>query len=103
MEDGSSAASLDLITFDENGKRDGSGYGSGIPAARLKLIYRRMEGIRKAVGPDIEIILETHANPEITRSAIQIGEGCGRPGPAALCKSRSTPTARAGWRTLRAP
>ena len=45
---------------------------SRIPAARLKLIYRRMEAIRKAVGPDIEIILETHANPEIT-SAIQIG------------------------------
>ena len=72
VEEGFNALKVDPITYDENGKRDGWDMTARIPVARLNLIYRRVEAIRKAVGQDIEIILETHANPEIT-SAIQIG------------------------------
>ncbi len=72
VDEGFTALKVDPITYDEKGKRDGWDMTPRIPAARLDLIYRRVEAIRKAVGPDIEIVLETHANPEIT-GAIQIG------------------------------
>jgi galactonate dehydratase len=70
--EGFTAVKVDPITFDENGRMNTWDMTKRISHDRLKLIYQRMEAIRKAVGPDIDIILETHANPEVT-SAIQIG------------------------------
>ena len=70
--EGFDAVKVDPITYDENGRRDGWDMTERISRSRLDLIYRRVAAIRSAVGPDIDIILETHANPEVT-GAIQIG------------------------------
>lgn len=70
--DGFDAVKIDPITYDEKGGRDGWDMTERISSRRLNLIYRRVEAIRKAVGPDVDIILETHANPGVT-AAIQIG------------------------------
>jgi galactonate dehydratase len=71
--EGFDAVKIDPITFDEDGNRGGWDMTGRISAARLSLIYKRVEAVRKAVGPEVDIILETHANPEIT-GAIQIGQ-----------------------------
>jgi len=70
--DGFDAVKVDPITYDEKGQRNAWDVTKILSNDKLKLIYQRMEAIRKAVGPDIDIILETHARPEVT-SAIQIG------------------------------
>jgi galactonate dehydratase len=70
--EGFDAVKIDPITFDEKGRMNTWDMTERIGSARLKLISRRMEAIRTAVGPDVDIILEAHANPEVT-AAIQIG------------------------------
>lgn len=70
--EGFDAVKVDPITYDENGGRGGWDMTGRIGNARLNLIFRRVEAIRNAVGPDVDIILETHAQPGLT-SAIQIG------------------------------
>jgi galactonate dehydratase len=70
--DGFDAVKVDPITYDEKGQQNSWDMTKRIPHARLNLIYQRVEAIRNAVGPNVDIILETHANPEVT-AAIQIG------------------------------
>jgi galactonate dehydratase len=70
---GFDAVKIDPITFDEKGRMNTWDMTERISSSRLKLISRRMEAIRTAVGPDVDIILEAHANPELT-PAIQIGQ-----------------------------
>ena len=70
--EGFDAVKVDPITYDEKGRPGGWDVTGRITASRLELIYQRVEAIRRAVGPDVDIILETHANPGVT-SAIQIG------------------------------
>ncbi len=70
--DGFDAVKVDPITYDEQGRRDAWDMTGRIGSARLRLIVRRLEAVRQAVGDEVDIILETHANPGTT-SAIQIG------------------------------
>jgi galactonate dehydratase len=70
--EGFDAVKIDPITFDEEGRMNAWDMTKRISASRLGLIVRRMESVRAAVGPNVDIILETHANPELT-PAIQIG------------------------------
>ena len=70
--EGFTAVKIDPITFDEKGLPNVWDMTKMIESKRLRLIRRRVEAIREAVGPDIDIILEAHANPEVS-SAIQIG------------------------------
>jgi galactonate dehydratase len=72
LAEGFDAVKIDPITYDEKGRRDIWDMTERISHSKLNLIYRRVEAIRMVVGPDIDIILETHANPEVT-GAIQIG------------------------------
>jgi galactonate dehydratase len=72
VDEGFDAVKVDPITFDENGQRGTWDVTGRIRNDRLKLIYRRIEAIRKAVGSNVDIILETHAQPGLT-AAIQIG------------------------------
>ena len=77
--EGFDAVKVDPITYDEKGRRGAWDMSGRIGNDRLDLIYRRVEAIRKAVGTNVDIILETHAQPGVT-SAIQIGrvmEGLG--------------------------
>lgn len=69
---GFDALKIDPITYDEKGRRDGWDMTARIGRERLDLIYRRVAAIRNAVGANVDIILETHANPGVT-AAIQIG------------------------------
>jgi galactonate dehydratase len=71
--EGFDAVKIDPITYDEEGRMNGWDNTQRIGASRLNLIVRRMEAIRAAVGPDVDIILEAHGTPELT-SAIQIGQ-----------------------------
>jgi galactonate dehydratase len=71
--DGFDAVKVDPITFDEQGRLGNWDMTKRIDAPRLRLIVRRMEAVRAAVGPDVDIILEAHATPELT-PAIQIGQ-----------------------------
>ena len=70
--EGFDAVKVDPLTYDEKGQRNVWDVTKRLSNDKLKLIYQRVEAIRKAVGPDIDIILEAHAHPEVT-SAIQIG------------------------------
>ncbi len=70
--EGFDAVKVDPVTYDEKGRRNAWDVTKRLSNDKLKLIYQRMEAIRKAVGPDIDIILEVHGHPEVT-SAIQIG------------------------------
>jgi L-alanine-DL-glutamate epimerase-like enolase superfamily enzyme len=72
VDEGLDAVKVDPITYDEKGRRDGWDVTGRIGSDRLKLIVQRVQAVREAVGPGVDIILETHANPGVT-SAIQIG------------------------------
>ena len=72
VDEGFDAVKVDPITYDEKGQRGAWDVSGRIGNDRLNLIVRRVEAIRKAVGTDVDIILETHAQPGVT-SAIQIG------------------------------
>jgi L-alanine-DL-glutamate epimerase-like enolase superfamily enzyme len=72
VDEGFDAVKVDPITYDERGRRDGWDVTGRIGSDRLKLIVQRVQAVREAVGPGVDIILETHANPGVT-SAIQIG------------------------------
>jgi len=57
--------------FDEKGERGWNNY-KILPYERIELVYNRIKAIREAVGPSVDIILETHAMLTDT-TAIQIG------------------------------
>src|SRR5271157_774712 len=68
---GYNAVKVNPLMFDEKGLR---GYDTLkiLPYEKVKLIYNRIKAIREAVGPAVDIILETHALLTGT-TAIQVG------------------------------
>ena len=68
---GYDAVKVNPLMFDEKGVRGWNNY-KILPYERVKLIYNRIKAIREAVGPTVDIILETHAMLTDT-TAIQIG------------------------------
>lgn len=68
---GYDAVKVNPLMFDEKGER---AYNTLkiLPYQRVQLIYNRIKAIREAVGPNVDIILETHALLTET-TAIQIG------------------------------
>lgn len=70
--DGFDAVKIDPITYDEKGGRGGLEISGRIRRDRLDLIYNRVAAVRDAVGANVDIILETHAQPAVN-AAIQIG------------------------------
>jgi len=75
LKEGFDAVKVDPIWADEAGNRDGWDLNKVMTNAQLKLTYERVEGVRKAVGPDVDIILECHGHQEIT-NAIKVGQAC---------------------------
>ena len=69
--EGYNAVKVNPLMFDEKGVR---AYDTLkiLPYEKVKLIYNRIKAIREAVGPTVDIILETHALLTDT-TAIQIG------------------------------
>ncbi|MFH1639457.1 MAG: mandelate racemase/muconate lactonizing enzyme family protein [Chloroflexota bacterium] len=70
--EGFDAVKVDPINVDDKGVRAGWDLTKKARNDTLKLIYGRVAAIRKAVGPNVDIILETHAHQEVT-TAIQVG------------------------------
>jgi L-alanine-DL-glutamate epimerase-like enolase superfamily enzyme len=68
---GYDAVKVNPLMFDEKGVRGWNNY-KILPSERVKLIYNRIKAIREAVGPNVDIILETHAMLSET-TAIRIG------------------------------
>jgi L-alanine-DL-glutamate epimerase-like enolase superfamily enzyme len=68
---GYDAVKVNPLMFDEKGVRAYNNL-KILPYERVKLIYNRIKAIREAVGPTVDIILETHALLTDT-TAIQIG------------------------------
>ena len=68
---GYNAVKVNPLMFDERGVR---GYDTLkiLPYEKVKLIYNRIKATREAVGPTVDIILETHALLTGT-TAIQVG------------------------------
>ena len=68
---GYNAVKVNPLMLDEKGERGWNNY-KILSYERLKLICNRIKAIREAVGPAVDIILETHAMLTDT-TAIQIG------------------------------
>lgn len=75
LAEGFDAVKVDPIYTDENGERNGWDLTKVMTNDQLKLTYQRVEAIRKAVGPNTDIILEVHAHQEVT-NAIKVGQAC---------------------------
>lgn len=71
--EGFDAVKVDPIFCDDKGERGGWDMTKVVTNDKLRLIYQRVEAIRRAVGPDVDIILETHALQEVT-NAIKVGQ-----------------------------
>ncbi len=69
---GYDAVKVDPAMIDGEGRRDWNLRGI-LDAGRCRLYRARMEAIRDAVGPDVDVILETHSFPNVT-AAVQLAE-----------------------------
>lgn len=63
VDEGFDAVKINFITFDDEGGRVGFLRGP-IPAKYRKMIERRAEAVRNAIGPDVDIIVENHARTD---------------------------------------
>ncbi len=70
--DGYNAVKVDPTTFDESGNRIAN-LDKILERRTIKLVRDRIEAIRRAVGDDVDILIELHAVTSVT-SAIQIGQ-----------------------------
>jgi galactonate dehydratase len=69
--EGYDAVKVDPTTFDENGQRTPE-LNKILRHRTINMVYERIKAIRKAVGEDVDIIIELHSAPSAT-SAIQLG------------------------------
>ena len=74
VSEGFDAIKINLITFDDHGKRMGFLRGPLRPEVR-KMVHRRISKVREAIGDDVDIILENHGRTDAV-SAIEIGSIC---------------------------
>lgn len=71
---GYSAVKVDVLQFDEQGNRvPFVKLGGNLSRETMKLAGKRLESMRNAVGADVDIILENHANTD-ANTAIQLGK-----------------------------
>ena len=72
IEDGYDAVKVDLLQLDRNGTT-GLHLEGPLPPSVIQLARERIEAIRKAVGSNIDIIVENHAHTDTT-SGIQLAK-----------------------------
>ncbi len=69
--EGYDCVKIDPVMIDENGQH--SHLPKGIQLNKtIRMFYERIKAVREAIGPDVDIILELHAQPSVA-SAIQMG------------------------------
>ena len=71
VQDGYDAVKVDPATLDEDGRRLRN-VNRILSNKTVSMVYDRVKAIREAVGPDVDIIIESHSSPSAT-SAIQLG------------------------------
>lgn len=78
VEEGFDAVKINFITFDDEGNRVGFLRGP-IPAEYRRMIRRRAEAVREAIGPDVDLIVENHARTDAVSAAemCHLLEPCG--------------------------
>ncbi len=69
--EGYDCVKIDPIMLDAQGKRGGN-LRRILGNTQLRVFYERVKAVRDAVGPDVDIILETHSHPSAT-TGIQLG------------------------------
>lgn len=72
VEEGFDAVKINFITFNDQGGRVGFLRGP-IPAEIRKMIERRVEAVRMAIGPDVDILVENHARTDAV-SAVEMAK-----------------------------
>ncbi len=74
LDEGYDAVKYDFFTFDEEGGQFTYRQTNGLLPPRLTdLVRRRVEAVREAVGPDVDIIMENHSNID-AQGAVQLGK-----------------------------
>ena len=73
VEDGYDAIKVDVLAQDAEGKPAKEALTGRLSAATVRLGTARVEAIRDAVGPDVDIIIENHANTDTT-AALQFAQ-----------------------------
>jgi len=71
VSEGYDCVKIDPIMFDTEGKR-GANLRGVLTNDKVTEFYNRVKAVREAIGPDVDIILETHSHPSAT-TAIQLG------------------------------
>jgi L-alanine-DL-glutamate epimerase-like enolase superfamily enzyme len=70
--EGYDAIKIDFFIFDEDGHRLSSEETTRLQAPKYKnMVIRRLAAVRKAVGPDVDIIMENHAYTD-AQTAVQL-------------------------------
>lgn len=73
VDEGYDAIKIDFFAFDENGNRTNSEQTTRLQPPRImKMLRNRIQAVREAIGPDIDLIIENHSYTDV-QSAIQIG------------------------------
>ncbi|MBP2636280.1 MAG: Mandelate racemase/muconate lactonizing protein [Firmicutes bacterium] len=67
---GYDAVKVDVLALDRNGNKDKIHLEGPLPNSVIQMGVERVKAIREAVGPDVDIIVENHANTDMV-SAIQ--------------------------------
>jgi L-alanine-DL-glutamate epimerase-like enolase superfamily enzyme len=62
---------VDPVMFDAQGNRDAN-LRRVVTNDKIKLFYNRLKAVRETVGPEVDIIIETHSQLSVT-TAIQLG------------------------------
>ena len=70
VEDGYDAVKVDVLALDKDGKANTRKLEGPLPSSVIKLGVERVKAVRDAVGEDVDIIIENHANTDLV-SAIQ--------------------------------
>lgn len=70
VEEGFDAVKINFITFDDEGNRVGFLRGP-IPSKYRRMIRRRAEVVRQAIGPEVDLIVENHARTDAV-SAVEM-------------------------------
>lgn len=71
--EGYDAVKVDVLAHDRNGSREGVFLEGPLPSETIKIGVERVEAIRNAVGPDVDIIVENHGHTDLV-SAIQFAK-----------------------------
>ncbi|AZO94572.1 mandelate racemase/muconate lactonizing enzyme family protein [Halocella sp. SP3-1] len=73
VEEGYDCIKIDFFTYDRDGRAFTDEDMTRLrPQYHINLVEERIAAVREAIGPDVDIIMENHSNPD-ANSAVQLG------------------------------